>query len=237
MHLIDHCEPLFGYICRLNRLVRSGQAVDFETVRTELKELLARLAEGAKNQASISEQFRRVELPLLFFVDSVISESGLPFAGKWNQRRLAYERNELAGDEKFFDIVDETLAQPGKEADERLAIYYTCIGLGFTGWYQAQPEYLRKKMKQILARIGAHADADEKTPITPDAYQHTNTSNLPLALGERVLPLILIVAGLLVFVAGFNIYLFRRSSSELSETLTRIVGHERNQNAQAATQP
>ena len=37
------------------------------------------------------------------------SESTLPFAAQWNQNRLAYERNELAGDEKFFDLLEETI--------------------------------------------------------------------------------------------------------------------------------
>ena len=36
----------------------------------------------------------------------MISESSLPFAAQWNQNRLAYERNELAGDEKFFDLLE-----------------------------------------------------------------------------------------------------------------------------------
>ena len=59
-------------------------------------------------------------MPLIFFVDSLISESTLPFAAEWNRKRLAYERNELAGDEKFFDFLDETLAEKGPDADERL---------------------------------------------------------------------------------------------------------------------
>ena len=94
----------------------------------------------------LSEPGEEVELPLIFFVDSMISESSLPFAAQWNQNRLAYDRNELAGDEKFFDLLEETLKDQNDEASERLAVFYTCLGLGFTGIYFRQPEYLRKTM-------------------------------------------------------------------------------------------
>lgn len=237
MNLVELCEPLFNYICRLNRLTRTGQSTDYEAVRTEVKDLLFRMAEAAKKSEGLAAQYKRVELSLIFFIDSMIAESGFTFAAKWNQHRLAYERNELAGDEKFFDIVDEALTQPGKEADERLAVYYTCIGLGFTGWYQAQPEYLRKKMKQIASRIGDFVDNDEKSLVTPDAYQHTNTNNLPLALGESVVPLVLLMFGLLMLVIGFNIYLFKRSSADLSRTLTVIESHDQGRTAPAIVQP
>jgi len=159
-------------------------------------------------------------------VDSVIAESALPFAAQWNQKRLAYERNELAGDEKFFDIIDENLAQQGADAEERLAVFYTCIGLGFTGWYQLQPEYLRKKMRQIAQRIANYVESDEHSLVTPDAYRHTDTTNLPLPVSESLAPLVLIIVGLVVLVAGMNFYLFKRSSTDIHEALTTIVEHD-----------
>ena len=52
------------------------------------------------------------------------------------------------------ESLDETLAEKGSEADERLEVYYACLGLGFQGWYAGQPEFLRKKMSEIAPRIG-----------------------------------------------------------------------------------
>ncbi|MFT3784273.1 MAG: DotU family type IV/VI secretion system protein [Nibricoccus sp.] len=226
MTLIELCEPLFNYVCRLNRLARSGQPTDFDIVRTEIRELMTKAAEASRDNPGLAEQYKKVELSLIFFIDSVIAESSLPFAANWNQRRLAYERNELAGDEKFFDIIDETLAQQGPEADERLAVYYTCIGLGFTGWYQLQPEYLRKKMRQIAQRITSYIEPDEQSLVTPDSYQHTDTTNLPLPVSESLTPLVLVIVGLVVLVGGLNFYLFKRSSSDIQQALTTIVEHD-----------
>jgi type IV/VI secretion system ImpK/VasF family protein len=226
MTLIEICEPLFNYICRLNRLARSGQPSDYDIVRAEIKELLTKAADTSRENPGLSDQYKKVELSLIFFIDSVIAESTLPFASQWNSKRLAYERNELAGDEKFFDIIDENLAQQGSEADERLAVFYTCIGLGFTGWYQNQPEYLRKKMRQIAQRISNYVENDEYGPVTPDAYSHTDTTNLPLPVSESLSPLILVITGLIILVAGLNFYLFKRSSMDIHEALTDIVAHD-----------
>jgi cytochrome bd-type quinol oxidase subunit 1 len=44
-------------------------------------------------------------------------------------------QRQLAGDEKFFDLLEETLNDSSEDASERLAVYYTCLGLGFMGMY------------------------------------------------------------------------------------------------------
>jgi len=236
MNLIELCEPLFNYVCRLNRLARSGQPADFDIVRTDIKELLAKATAASHESPALTDQYKKVELSLIFFIDSVIAESSLPFTANWNQRRLAYERNELSGDEKFFDILDENLTQQGPESDERLAVFYTCIGLGFTGWYQAQPEYLRKKMRQIAQRITDFVEPDEQSYITPNAYQHTDTTNLPLPVRESVMPVLVVLAGLVILVGGLNFYLFRRSSSDLHRYLDTIVAHDQGRKAVASGQ-
>src|SRR6266496_4851355 len=162
MTLLELTEPIFQYVCRLNRLARKsvgtstgetafltkgpgsglGAAVaprlaslDYAVVRSEVKAMFEDYLQKSSSDIRLSVQAKKVELPLLFFIDSMISDSALPFAAQWNQNRLAYERNELAGDEKFFDLLDETLKDSSEDAAERLAVFYVCIGLGFTGIY------------------------------------------------------------------------------------------------------
>jgi type IV/VI secretion system ImpK/VasF family protein len=221
--LIDLCEPLFQAVCRLNRMGRKGSSTDYPTARSEILTLFERMQQEAKGDLALSEQFRKVEMPLIFFVDSMIAESTLRFAAEWNRNRMAYERNELAGDEKFFDLLDETLKETRDGADERLAVFYTCMGLGFAGWYSGQPEYLRKKMMEIAPRVRAYVDADETGLITPDSYQHTNTTNLPMPMAASLVPLLIILGGLFLVVSGVNIYSFRSASKELNEALDAIA--------------
>ena len=47
---------------------------------------------------------------ILFFVDFMIHNSNLSFAVDW--QNLAYEENEMAGEEKFFNLLDKC---PGRQ--------------------------------------------------------------------------------------------------------------------------
>ena len=189
MNLLELTEPIFQYVCRLNRLGRksgtsSGEtsfiakgpggtqvprvaSLDYAVVRSEVKAMFEDLIQKSNSDMRLNVQAKKMELPLVFFVDSMISESSLPFAAQWNQNRLAYERNELAGDEKFFDLLEETIKDSGEDASERLAVYYICIGLGFSGIYFRQPEYLRKTMLTIAPRIRHLVEADQTARICP----------------------------------------------------------------------
>ena len=224
--LITHCDPLFQTICRYNRIARkgSGATQDYAQVRGEIEEMFAVLSRTARGDLALGEQYRKVELPLIIFVDAMMAESALPFAQKWSNHRLAFSRNEMAGDEKFLTLLDETLLETKEGADERLAIFYICIGLGFTGG--AQPEFLRKKMLECAPRVRVYVDIDESAFITPASYQHTNFSNLPLPMAASLVPLLIVLTGLFIVVVAVNIYMFRSASAELTESLTTITAHD-----------
>lgn len=226
--LINHCEPLFQAICRLNRIgrINRGGSIDYNQTRTEIEEHFEVLARIARGDISLGEQYRKVELALVCFVDSMIAESALPFAQKWNNNRLAVQRNEMAGDEKFFELLEETLKDTREGADERLAIFYICIGLGFTGGSGGSPDFLRKKMQEIAPRVKAHVDADESAFITPASYQNTNLSNLPMPMAASLVPLLIVLAGLLLVVVGVNIYTFHSASAEMNRSLDAIIAHD-----------
>jgi type VI protein secretion system component VasF len=224
--LINHCEPLFQTVCRLNRIgrIQRGSTLDYAQVRAEIEEQFDVLARTAAGDLSLVEQWRKVQLPLICFVDSMIASSALPFAQKWDNNRLAAARNERAGDEKFFALLDETLQDTTAGADERLAIFYICIGLGFTGG--AEPAFLRAKMQEIAPRVKAFVDADESAFITPAAYQHNNTANLPMPMAASLVPLLIVLGGLLFVVVAVNISTFHAASAELNRALDTIIAHD-----------
>lgn len=225
--LPELCEQLFQYVCMVNRVARTPSPdLDFAALRDTVQSALIRMKERAKDDLRLAAQVKRMEPPLIFFVDSMIAESALSIAPQWHKNRLAYERDELAGDEKFFDLLDETLAEPGAEADERLMVYYTCLGLGFTGWYAGQPEYLRQKMKAIAKRLEGSIDRVQTARLTPEAYEHLDARNLVEPPGVKLATLGIVFAGLLFIVAGVNFYLFREASSTLAESLRLILPHD-----------
>jgi type VI protein secretion system component VasF len=236
MTLLELTEPLFQYICRLNRVARkAGQAptgettflskgaaatrgvsLDYAVVRSEIKAIFEDMQLKAGKDFRLGSQVKKMELPLVFFVDSLISESSLRFAAQWNQNRLAYERNELAGDEKFFDLLEEDLKDSSEEAAERLAVFYTCIGLGFSGIYFRQPEFLRKTMFSIAPRIRRYIDADEAAKICADAYENVDTRDLTEPPSRTVVVIGLIFLCLTVASLISYVVLYQISKNDLT---------------------
>jgi type IV/VI secretion system ImpK/VasF family protein len=227
MTLASLCEPLFRKVCLLNRLARKGgSALSYDELRLEIEEIFKDTQKAAEADPRLRVQWQKLELPLIFFVDSMIAESNLAVAAKWNQNRLAYQRNELAGDEKFFDLLDETLNDPSDEATERLLIFYTCLGLGFTGWYTGQPEYLRGKMLDISHRIRAAIDSDKAAKLCPEAYQGVDTRDLVEAPASKLGGIAIVFVGLCLTVLAVEIYLFRTASLSLTDSLSAIASQE-----------
>lgn len=248
MTLLEITEPLFQYVCRLNRMARKSGVVptgetafltkrpgaggpptraslDYRVVRGDIKAILEDMQQKASKDVRLASQLKQVELPLMFCVDSLVSESALPFAGEWNQNRLAYERNELAGDEKFFDLLEADLKDASDEASERLAVFYVCCGLGFTGIYFKQPELLRKTMLTIAPRIRRWLDADESARICLDAYEAVDTRDLTERPSRRIMLVGIIFICFTVAALFSYIVLYHESSSALNHSFDVIQQH------------
>src|SRR5436190_10752497 len=171
MKPLEAYEDLFQYLCRLNRAAKADAHPDYGRVRSEVKTLLEDVKRNTSSDVYLSNQIRRLELPVTFFVDNVICTSRLKFASQWADNRLAKERNELAGDEQFFNFLEQDLTDTSEEAVERLAVFYSCLGLGFLGMYQTQPEQIRRYQEQIFPRIRQWIDNDPHAKITEEAYK------------------------------------------------------------------
>jgi type VI protein secretion system component VasF len=246
MTLLETTEPLFQYVCRLNRVGRKAAGpstgdtafftkgaaatpaapsagLDYAVVRTDIKGLFEDMQQKGGKDFRLGSQIQKIELPMMFFVDSLISEGQLHFAGQWNQNRLAYEKNELAGDEKFFDLLDENLKDQSEEASERLAVFYVCIGLGFNGVYFKQPELLRKTMLTIAPRIKRSIEVDEAAKICPDAYEALDTRDLTEPPSRRVFVIGLIFLCLAVAALVSYLWLYHSSFNDLNSAFSAIT--------------
>jgi type IV/VI secretion system ImpK/VasF family protein len=193
MRLVSLCESLFQYICRLKRSAIKGCTLPLERVRADIQQLFEEIRLQASGQPDLAAQYEKIKLPLVFFVDFVIRESDLSFRKDWIP--LASDLHEFAGDEKFFELLESDLADSSDAAAERLAIYYTCLGLGFTGLYTGDPDTIRRLTGRISGRVSRFMDADARARICPQAYQHTDTRNFTEPPGTKLAVVGIILAG------------------------------------------
>jgi len=234
MRLHELCEPLFQYVCRLNRSARKGVGLEPNLVRTDIQALFSDMRSRASGEAGLADQFAKVELALIYFVDFMIKESSLAFAGQWKE--LAHDQGKMAGDEEFFDLLDDTLRDPSEAASERLTVYYTCLGLGFTGFYTGQPEYLRKKMMEIQARVRSVMDQDIAARICPEAYEHVDTRPLNLPPLRNLMGMVIVMVAVVVGVLVANWWMYARAASELKASLDTIREVDQAYKANAKTE-
>ena len=225
MTLLELCEPLFQYMCRLNRLARSSSTLEMDQVRNEIKKIFEAMKAEALNNAALTAQYEKIELPLLFFVDFMIKESKLTFAYDWYE--LGRERNELAGDEKFFDLLDENLEDTSDAATERLVIFYTCLGLGFTGVYAGQKDGIQRLMSKISARISGMIDADEKSYICPEAYENVDARDFVEPPSTKLVGIGITLIGLIVVWSIAYFCLLKWTLDDVSNSLETIIKYEK----------
>ena len=222
MTLAETVEPLFQFVCRLNRLARKGSTTDAGHARAEAQAILERMRSTAASDVRLSDQYSRVEKPLVFFLDSMIQESALPWAGQWQP--LSIELWDQRGyADRFFAMLEEELADPSPAASERLGIYYTCLGLGFTGFGTREAGEIRRLMLQIQSRIRHLMDIDPNARLVPDEQLHVSHEDMRQPAGRSMLYLGITLIGLVAVLIAANIYLFHASGAELRRDLHALT--------------
>ncbi|HEY1790311.1 MAG TPA: DotU family type IV/VI secretion system protein [Verrucomicrobiae bacterium] len=223
MKLLELYEGLFQYICRLNRAAKGQTHPDYSRVRSEIKGIFEDINRNAISDPALSSQAKQLEQPMIFFVDNMIATSRLNFASQWASKRLAAERNELAGDERFFvDFLEKDMVNTSPEAAERLAVYYVCMGLGFSGMYQGQPDQIRRYMDQIFPRIRQWLDS-ERSKITEQAYLCTDTRELTEPPNDKIALLVVASLFLILCVVAICYGLYYKASSDLTDSVNQII--------------
>jgi len=231
MKLLELCEPIFQYVCRINRAARGGHELNYELVRSEIQHLLSQAESKANMDTGLKVLFERIRLPLIYFIDSMIVESNINFAADWDRDRLAYDDNQLSGDEAFFDDLDEALSDTSREAEDVLLFLYACLGLGFTGFYKGQPEFIEQKINEILPRIRHLVDTDVEGRVTPMAYNYTNTAQLYAPASNKVYFIMAAFIILVITVLGLMGFFFISASDDLSLALSKINSYGYEQSA------
>jgi type IV/VI secretion system ImpK/VasF family protein len=233
MKLLELYEELFQYIARLNRVAKTQAHPEYARVRAEIKDLLEKVIRNTASDVRLSNQVQRLELPVIFAIDYIIVTSRLKFAAQWAENRLAKEKNELAGDERFFDFLEADLKDPSEEAAERLAICYVCLGLGFMGMYQMQSEQIRSYMEKAFPRVRQWIDSDPRTRISEDAYQHTDTRVLTEPPSNKLVLVAIVFVFLSLSVMTVYYALYAKAVGDLKSSVTQILDEGRKSDAGA----
>lgn len=211
------CRPVLLRICEIRQFSRSGAEPDMERVRASILGELAAVREKCAENSADAKDFALIEKPLIFFIDYMIKESGLGFSRSW--RELARDYGELSGDEKFFDMLAETLDDPGSK--DRIEVFFLMMGLGFEGVFRKEPETLERKMKVCAARMDHMPDLN-KEYITfmepPAAGAPPRKSFLKSGVFAAAVSALLALSAF-----GFNYYVLYENTSSFRQAVEKAV--------------
>jgi type VI protein secretion system component VasF len=150
------CNPVFLRICEYWQLSCITNYVEKEKFRRDIIKCLGDAKKNAERDPQLAREYGWIEKPLVFFIDYMVKEGRFPFRQEWLE--LSRNYNELSGDEKFFDLLSETLSYP--EFQNSVMLFYIMLGLGFDGAYRFNRNYIEQCMRLCM----------EKTAIDFDVY-------------------------------------------------------------------
>lgn len=219
--LIEFCEPFF---LAVGEVTRSPDLHDTDgrAVRDRLIGKLDELRRAAKEESNrLASGFTRILPVLAYFADDVINSSTLPFSEQWKDDMLLASESWIGGvangKERFFLELEGALRE-GRTAEERLAIFHSCLGLGFGGIWRDNQNKLREYAEQVLHQLETVKDkmcAEAEDRIQPDV--------LCTPIAEKLWAIGLICAALLLalLVSYVSIHLLTRE--EISKVLGTII--------------
>jgi len=213
------CYPVFQCICNYWQLSRVTNLADREKFRNDITALIADAGKKAGSEGPrLEREFAWIEKPLVFFIDYMVKEGRFPFREDWWE--LARNYQELSGDEKFFDLLTETMNRP--DLENSFALFYIMLGLGFDGAYRYDHKHIEQCMRLCAERAAASGDTDIFTePVLP---QHRKKSFFTLRRRKLTVRTALIAAAVFM-VIGFitNLVVFANTTKNYRDLLKQTA--------------
>jgi type VI protein secretion system component VasF len=209
------CNPILVCICNYWQYIHIGNHPAKEKFQDDIEFLLAGARTKAAKIPALSREYQKIEHSLVFFIDYMVKEGNFPFSRDWELMARRY--NELSGDEKFFDLMEEALKE---ESPDAASLYYLMLGLGFEGVYRGNPEYLEEALKRCGEKF-------------PEALDIQSEPLVSISLEKRQLAprrpgFVKAVWGTLIFSALFalisllvNLVNFGRATAEYRDALSQ----------------
>ncbi len=180
--LMDLATPVLLYLAACRRNIHRAVAVVPDGVRDELLTLFEEQDELAQQDSGFQAAWRPARAALIYLIDETFSrETEWKHAEWWRRHPLQPDLiggADAPAGEQFFNelrVRKEAWDRPdhgGPFAAEVLAIYLTCLQLGFEGRYAGAPHELQRESQQILAKLPAGVRTQTRE-LFPDAYRHT----------------------------------------------------------------
>ncbi|MDR0410281.1 MAG: DotU family type IV/VI secretion system protein [Spirochaetaceae bacterium] len=210
------CNPLLLALCNYWQLACMDGQIELEPFREKIVSLLEDAKQEAALDETLAKEFSVIEKPLVFFIDYMVREGRFPFRAEW--QILARSYNELSGDEKFFDLLEDTLNHPDEKNSADL--FFLMLGLGFDGVHRRNPAYIQHCMMACNKRAIGEFDIFSEPIVTGTAKK----KGIFIRRRRPDIRFALVASALFMAVCFiFNMVTFLRTTSEYRAILLKTV--------------
>jgi type VI protein secretion system component VasF len=209
------CNPIFKCICNYWQFSCISNMVDRGKFMQKILELLKEAEDKARTNPRLEREFAWIERPLVFFVDYIVKEGRFPFKDEWWE--LSRNYNELSGDEKFFDLLNETLEHP--DFQNSFILFYVMLGLGFDGAFGNNKKYIEQCMRLCMEKAVVDFDIYSEPILPPAQKKHFFLRQRKLTVRTALIASTVFM--LVCFI--INIFVFSSTTENYRELLKRTA--------------
>lgn len=215
-------KPVLYRLCDYYTFRKAGCEVGHDTAVSEIRALFANVKHRVEQDEYLRSEYMQIEKPLVFFADYIFKESGFSFSREYEP--MAYAYNELSGDDKFFDLLDDCL-KDGNSSKDLIEIYYMMMGLGFDGAYRREPKEVENRMYNCAQMLGdmVHPESEVLFPeLTEKNYEDKkNSAKSPAAFVKK--NIVWIMTGILAGAFIFNLISIVLNTSSYRENVEQTL--------------
>lgn len=221
--LYNLVNPILQKICKCYTFKESGYEISYQTIDNEFRDLIRVARQKSLQDSVLADKFNQIERPLVFFIDYFFIENSFSYSREY--KPLAHAYNELSGDEKFFDMLNDSLSK--KEIDtDVIEIFYIMLGLGFDGAFKREPKEVMRYMNRCSELLSIEFDPCKEF-LCPDLLKKKNNreeDNYSFFSVEYLKSHLVLILSVLTF--GFfslNLICLHYSTSDYINILTKTL--------------
>lgn len=200
--LQDACASFFLFLATFRRNTKTSK-MDLAELRAGLGRELDRVQAACVRDQDLAPVWERVRYALVTTADQVILSSPWAHRAAWSmQLQEAEVYGTREGGQRFFQLVEQALADTSSEGALLSQILFHCMGLGFQGELRNDRAELQRLRQRLFEK--AQLPGQVAGLLTPDAYdRNSNKSTLKLpTVGIFRLVLVGVAAVVFALIAG-----------------------------------
>ena len=207
-------QPLLSKLCEFYAFKQVGQEVPYELLYGELKSELNALSLRCSASPLLQQRYVQVEQVVIFFIDYTVKEGQFSYSAQYEEMARAF--HEFSGDEKFFDLLEETLKQ-GTDL-EMLRLFYLLLGLGFDGIFKRERPYVHELMHQIKERLPP-TFAVQSQELCPEDKDEAELQKHPKWYQFNLKKMVFLLIAITILAWAFNFSAFYHAVSPFLEAV------------------